>query len=173
MRPPEPLPRLARWLLGWRRLGERRAEVEGDLLDVYGSRCASHEPHLIAALASTLGVVALVLALMGLYGVTAFVTTQRTREIGVRIALGATQSEVFAMVVRQAMRPVVIGLAVGLGVTALGARLVMASVYGVSPTDPLAVGFAVGLLVVSATAASILPAERAAHLDPARVLRQS
>lgn len=129
-------------------------------------------PHAIAALASTLGVVALVLALMGLYGVTSFLVNQRTREIGLRMAIGATVTNVFVMVVRQAIRPVLMGLVVGLAAGLLAGRLLTATVYGVRATDPVAMGFAVSALVLSASVAAIMPARRAARLDPARVLRE-
>jgi predicted permease len=118
-----------------------------------------------------LGVVALLLALLGIYGVTAYAVAQRTREIGVRVALGAQRSHVIALVLRRGL--LLAGLGVMLGaLAAFGVtRLLGGLLYGVPPTDPLALGGAAALLALTALAASWIPAQRAARLDPVIALR--
>jgi predicted permease len=121
--------------------------------------------------AGTLGVVALLLALLGIYGVVSFSVAQRTREIGVRVALGADRWRVVGMVLRQGM--VLAGLGVGIGaLAAFGAtRLIANLLYGVPPTDTLAFSAAAALLALAALTASWLPARRAAAVDPVVALR--
>jgi predicted permease len=129
-------------------------------------------PRVVAGAVSALGAVALGLALMGLYGVTAFVARQRTREIGVRLAVGATMADVVRLLVADTMRPVVVGLGCGLGLALAASRLFAAGVYGLSPHDPMAIAAAVSVLMLSACAAVIVPARQAARVDPASVLRE-
>jgi len=118
-----------------------------------------------------LGVVALLLALLGIYGVTAFSVARRTREIGVRMALGAQRSHVLALVVRQGLVLAGIGVTVG-SLAALGAtRLIGNLLYGVPPTDVVAFGTAAALLAFAALAASWIPARRASRVDPVIALR--
>ncbi len=124
----------------------------------------------VTTLATTLGVVALVLAAVGIYGVVAYAVGRRVREIGVRIALGAAARDVVTLVLRQQMKPVAIGAAVGL-VAALAASRVLSSVlFGVSPTDGIALLAAVLVVGGVATLASLLPARRASRVDPNVVL---
>jgi putative ABC transport system permease protein len=129
-------------------------------------------PQRIALLVSGgLGVVALLLVLLGIYGVTAYAVTQRTREIGVRVALGAQRSHVLALVLRQGLGLAGIGVAAG-ALVALGAsRLIRGLLYGVGPTDVVALGGAAALLALAALVASWIPARRAARLDPVVALR--
>ena len=131
------------------------------------------EPRIMATLAGALAALALGLAIVGIYGVTTFVTGQRTREIGVRMALGASRGDMLRLLLRDSLRPVAIGLAVGAIVSLIGSRLIAVVLYGVGASDPLAFGSAVGVLLVSAAAAVFIPARRAARVDPAFVLRQS
>jgi putative ABC transport system permease protein len=114
---------------------------------------------------------ALVLAIVGLYGALSYVVAQRQREIGVRVALGAAARDIRRMVVRQGMRPVAIGLAGGVLLALVGGRLLESLLFGVPPTD--IVTFAIVLVVVSTSAlvACLLPASRAASVDPATTLR--
>jgi predicted permease len=129
-------------------------------------------PQRMAALVTAvLGFVGLLLAAVGLYGIVAYLVGQRTREIGVRMALGAGRRDVLRLVVGDGMRPVAVGVAIGL-VLALGAtRLMMSFLFGVSPLDAVSfVGGAVMLTAVALTA-SYLPARRAAATDPMRALR--
>jgi putative ABC transport system permease protein len=117
------------------------------------------------------GLMALALAAMGIYGVLNYSVSRRTREIGVRMALGATRREVIALVMREGFAMIVIGLALGLG-AALAVMRSMASVlYGVRPGDPLSYAIAVGVLVIVAVLATWLPARRATVVDPLTALR--
>ena len=121
--------------------------------------------------AGTLGGVALLLAVLGIYGVTAYAVTQRTREIGIRIALGAQRTTVLGLVLRQGMLLAGVGVLIGLG-AALGAtRALRALLYGVPPADVVAFGAASLLLLVAAVAASWFPARRAASVEPSVALR--
>jgi len=118
-----------------------------------------------------LGLVALLLVLIGIYGVTAFSVAQRTREIGVRVALGAQRSHVQAMVVRQGFVLVGIGVLLGSLAAFAATRLIRDLLYGVPPTDGVAFGAAAALLALAALFASWIPARRAARLDPVIALR--
>jgi ABC-type antimicrobial peptide transport system permease subunit len=124
-----------------------------------------------AWLLGVLGVVALVLAAVGLYSVIAYSITQRTHEIGIRVALGAKSSDVVGMVVRQGMGLTVVGLLVGVAVAAAVTRLVSGLLVNVSATDPLIFGGAAMFLAAVALAASYVPALRAMRIDPNTALR--
>ena len=115
--------------------------------------------------------VALLLTMGGLYGVLSYAVARRHREIGVRIALGATRAEVLGQVLREAMWLVATGLALGLAGAAGIEHLLASMVYGVRPGDPVIVVAACGLLVITSLAAAYLPAARAASVDPMQVLR--
>jgi predicted permease len=130
------------------------------------------EPRALSTLAGLLAAVAFVLALVGLYGVTAFITGQRRPEIGVRIALGAHGTDVMRLLMRDCLRPVLGGLAAGVLVAALGSRVLAGILYGISPADPLAFAGALIVLLTAAIVAVFVPARRAAAVDPAAVLRQ-
>jgi ABC-type antimicrobial peptide transport system permease subunit len=120
---------------------------------------------------SSVGVVAMVLASIGLYGVIAYAVARRTREIGIRMALGAQPSAVVAMVMKQGLGLAAVGVGTGT-VLALGAaRAVAGALYGVSFVDPVAWGAAIGTLLVVATIANVVPAHRASAVDPSRALR--
>jgi len=120
---------------------------------------------------STFAASALLLALVGVYGVIAFAVAQRTHEIGVRIALGAERGAVVAMVVRQGMTIALGGIAIGL-VAALGlTRFIASLLYDVTPTDPLTFAAAIGVLALTALAACCGPAIQAANLNPIVALR--
>jgi ABC-type antimicrobial peptide transport system permease subunit len=115
--------------------------------------------------------VALILGTIGIYGVISYIVSQRTREIGVRIALGAESGNVAAMVLRQGLTMAVVGVVVGV-VSAIGlTRLMSALLYGVSPTDPITFMATSISLVGIALLASYLPARRAAATDPVETLR--
>ncbi|HLJ76175.1 MAG TPA: FtsX-like permease family protein, partial [Acidobacteriaceae bacterium] len=129
------------------------------------------QQNMIANLTLLFGLVGLVLAAVGLYGVTAYGVEQRTSEIGVRMALGADRQRVVRMVLRGAFLQVGIGLAIGIP-AAIGAGYLIASqLFGVAPRDPLMLAIATVLLAVAAILAAILPAYRAANLDPVVALR--
>jgi predicted permease len=129
-------------------------------------------PQLLALYVSGgLGTVALLLALLGIYGVTAFSVSQRTREIGVRVALGAQRSHVLGLVLRQGVALAVVGVVMG-SLAAVGAtRLIASLLYGVPPTDVVAFGGAAIALGLAAVVASWVPARRAAGVDPIVALR--
>ena len=126
---------------------------------------------LIARLTGAFGVVAVMLACLGLYGVTAYSVTRRTREIGVRMAVGAAWPRVVVTVVRSAVVQVVIGAALGLPAALFAGRFLQARLFGISPYDPAALAAGVALLGLSAAIAALIPAGRAARMDPVRALR--
>src|SRR5216684_953267 len=125
----------------------------------------------VAGLASLFGIVALVLAAIGLYGVTAYTVAQRTNEIGIRMALGADRPKVMQLVLRGAFKRVLIGLLLGLPLAIGAGRLISAQLYGVSSWDPLALTVAAGALAICSFFAAIIPANRAASISPMNALR--
>jgi ABC-type lipoprotein release transport system permease subunit len=129
------------------------------------------QQNMIASLTWLFGAVGLVLAAVGLYGVTAYGVEQRRNEIGVRMALGADRGSVVAMVLRGAFWQVGIGLGIGIP-AAIGAGYLMASqLFGVTPWNPLLLAFATVLLGLAALVAAVIPARRAANIDPIQALR--
>jgi putative ABC transport system permease protein len=125
----------------------------------------------MTAMLATAAIVTLVLGAIGLYGVMAYVVTLRTRELGVRIALGAQPSAVAGMMTKQGLVLTAFGVAGGLGLFFVVARFLRSFLYGVATTDPLTLGGASLVLVAIATLASWIPARRAARVDPADALR--
>jgi ABC-type antimicrobial peptide transport system permease subunit len=115
--------------------------------------------------------VTLILGAVGLYGVLAYVVTLRTRELGIRMALGATPSAVATTMARYGVGLTGVGIAIGLGLFALIARFLRTMLFGVRTSDPIALGTAVMVLVAVALLATWLPARRAAGVDPASTLR--
>jgi predicted permease len=126
---------------------------------------------LIARLTGLFGLLALVLASVGLYGITAYSVVRRTGEIGVRMALGANRANVVMMVLRTALLLVGIGLALGIPTALLGGRLMRSQLYGVHAYDPLTLIVAVVALGASAAVAGFIPARRAASIEPMQALR--
>ena len=129
-------------------------------------------PQRIAAwVAGSVGTIGLLLAAFGLYGVMAFSVAQRTREIAIRMALGSSQEGVLWLVLRQAGRLTAIGTTVGAAL-AIGASLLLQSLLiGLTPVDPIAFGAAMSILAGVTMVASMVPARRAARMDPMRALR--
>jgi predicted lysophospholipase L1 biosynthesis ABC-type transport system permease subunit len=125
------------------------------------------------AVTGVLGVLGLVLAAVGLYGVLSFSAAQRSREIGVRLALGAMRGDVLRLVVGQGMRLVAWGMAAGLALALLATRALTPFLFGVSPLDPATFLVSGAILGGAALLASYLPARRAAGTDPAVSLRQT
>jgi ABC-type antimicrobial peptide transport system permease subunit len=125
----------------------------------------------VASLAGLFGIVALLLAAVGLYGVTAYMVAQRTNEIGIRMALGADRGNVVELVLRGAFRRVLVGLMIGLPLAVGAGRLISAQLYGVSFWDPLALSAAATALAICAFFAAIIPAGRAAAISPMKALR--
>jgi predicted permease len=122
-------------------------------------------------LLAAFGAVALALAVVGVYGVVSYVVSQRTREIGIRVALGASRGKVIRLVVLGAMRPVIAGLVVGASGAVFAARLLGTLLYQVKPGDPVVIAGIAGLLAVAGVAASLVPGARATRVDPITVLR--
>jgi ABC-type antimicrobial peptide transport system permease subunit len=125
----------------------------------------------VATLAGLFGVVALVLAAVGLYGVTAYTVAQRTNEFGIRMALGADALKVTRLVLRGAFTRVIVGLVLGVPLAVGAGRLLAAQLYGVSFWDPGALTIAAGSLALCAFVAAIIPARRAASISPIEALR--
>ncbi len=125
----------------------------------------------VASLAGLFGIVALLLAAVGVYGVTAYSVAQRTNEIGIRMALGANRARVIQLVLQGAFKRVVIGLVLGLPLAVGAGRLISAQLYGVSSWDPLALSVAASALAACALVATIIPATHAAAISPMDALR--
>jgi predicted permease len=125
----------------------------------------------VASLAGLFGIVALILAAVGLYGVTAYTVAQRTSEIGVRMALGADRASVIRLVLGGAFKRAGFGLLVGIPLAVGAGRLISSQLYGVADWDPLALSIATGALAVCAFFAAIMPASRAASIEPMKALR--
>jgi ABC-type antimicrobial peptide transport system permease subunit len=115
---------------------------------------------------------ALFLAALGIYGVLAYFVSQRGRELGIRLALGARPSALFRLVVGQGLRPVAAGVAIGLAGAVAGTSLLESLLFGVTPVDPVAYGVATVVLGAIALAACAVPALRATRVDPLAALRE-
>jgi hypothetical protein len=126
---------------------------------------------MLAALSSSLGALALLLSLIGLYGVMSFVVTRRTREIGIRLALGATGASAVGLVLRDAAAMIAAGMAIALPCIGALGKLVQSQLFGVTATDPATVASAMLLLGAASIAAALVPAWRAARLQPTDALR--
>jgi ABC-type antimicrobial peptide transport system permease subunit len=117
------------------------------------------------------GAMALALGVVGIYGVLAYVVTQRSREIGIRMALGAQRREVRKMFLRQGLALSAVGLGIGLVVALVVTRLMSSLLFGVAPTDVVTYVAAVGVILAAAALASYLPARRASAIDPVETLK--
>jgi predicted permease len=130
-----------------------------------------NQERLVSRLTGLFGLLALVLASVGLYGITAYSVARRTSEIGLRMALGANRQNVLTLVLRRALLLVALGLALGVPVALLGGRLMRSQLYGVSTYDPLTLGGAILVLSLFAALAGFIPARRAARIEPMTALR--
>ena len=119
----------------------------------------------------TIGIIGVVLAAIGVYGVLAYSVSQRTQEIGVRVALGAGRPQVLKLIVGQGLRLTAIGVIIGLALAALGTPLARSLLYNVSPFDPVTYGVSIVTLGVVALLATWLPARQATRVDPSISLR--
>ncbi|MEP6496203.1 MAG: FtsX-like permease family protein, partial [bacterium] len=128
-------------------------------------------PRLLTVLLGLFGVMGLILGALGIYGVLAYLVTQRTREIGVRVALGAQPRDVLGMVVGSGLRLAAVGVGVGFVGALLLTRFMQGVLYGVSANDPLTFGVVAAALLGVAALASWIPALRAARVDPLVALR--
>jgi ABC-type antimicrobial peptide transport system permease subunit len=129
------------------------------------------DERLIARLTSLFGLLALLLAAIGLYGVTAYTVARRTPEIGIRMALGAARSRVIGTVMRGAMLQAVAGLAIGIPVAIFCVRYVKSQLYEITSVNVPVMTIAIGVLALAAAIAAIIPARRAASIDPVKALR--
>lgn len=129
------------------------------------------QERLIARLAALFGLLTLVIASVGLYGITSYQVTRRTGEIGLRMALGADRNRVVAMVMRGALMQVAIGLLIGIPIALVAARSMADQLYLVKSYDPLSLATAIAVLFVSAAVAGFIPGRRAATIDPMQALR--
>jgi hypothetical protein len=139
-------------------------------LDDQVNRSLSTE-RLLAALSGSFGALALILSLIGLYGVMSFVVTRRTREIGIRLALGATRASALRLVLRDAVTMIAAGVALALPCVAALGKLVQSQLFGVTATDPATIAAAALVLAAGALAAAFMPAWRASNVSPTDALR--
>jgi len=130
-----------------------------------------NQDRLIAWLTELFGLLALILACVGLYGVTAYSVARRTSEIGIRMTLGANRASVLRLVLQGALIQLALGLVVGIPVAFAGGRLLSSQLYGVKTHDPMVLGLAAAVLAASALAAGFVPARRAASIEPMQALR--
>jgi putative ABC transport system permease protein len=129
------------------------------------------QPRFLSVVLSAFGGTALLLASLGVFGVISYNVRQRTREIGVRMALGANRSAVLRMFLKRAMSQIVVGLVAGLVLALISGRLLAGVLYGVTPSDPIALTAAVAVLALVALLAALLPARKATLVDPVIALR--
>jgi predicted permease len=130
------------------------------------------QPRLVALLSAFFGFLALLLAIVGLYGVIAYMAARRRGEIGIRMALGAAQRTVTWLVLRDAVIMLTVGSALGIAASLAAARFVKSLLFGVQPTDPVTLALAAAVLGISAALAAYVPARRAAKMDPMAALRE-
>ena len=119
----------------------------------------------------TLGLAGTFVAVIGLYGVRSYLISRRTREFGVRMAIGASPADVLGLVLRESLAITAVGLAIGLGLAMLLGWGLRGAIHEISPLDPLALGTATGILAIASLAASLVPARRAANVLPLTALR--
>ena len=129
------------------------------------------QERLLAKLSAFFGGLALLLASVGLYGVLSYSIARRTNEIGIRMALGAQQSSVLVMVVRETAVMILVGIAIGVSLAFALTRLLSSQLYGLKATDPITVAMAGAVLAAVAMLAGYLPARRASQVDPLEALR--
>jgi predicted lysophospholipase L1 biosynthesis ABC-type transport system permease subunit len=132
---------------------------------------AVSKPRFHLVLVASFAVLALALAAVGIYGVIAYLVSRRTREIGIRMALGARRGDVLRLVLGEGLRPVVLGVLAGAVVSAGTVRLLRTLLFGIAPLDPISFALAAMTMIVAATVAALLPARRAATIDPLVALR--
>jgi ABC-type antimicrobial peptide transport system permease subunit len=145
---------------------------------VYGTRTLERQvgqslrrERLVATMTATFGALATLVAVVGLYGVMSYTVARRTREIGLRMALGARPGNILWMIVREVLVIAAAGIGIALPAARWLGRLVATQLYGVVPIDPLAIGAAILLLTAVAVLAGLVPSLRASRIDPTRALR--
>jgi ABC-type antimicrobial peptide transport system permease subunit len=142
------------------------AHVIDDLIDEQ-----NRQPRLIARLCTIFGLIALLLAATGLYGVLTYSVARRSNEIGIRMALGAGRGSVIGMVLEETAIMIAVGMAVGILAIVALTRLIGNQLYGLSAIDPATIGAAVGILALTALIAGYIPAARASRVNPVVALR--
>ena len=172
---------LARTATGARSANEIRAalaSLDPDLPIVASETLAQRQTgpiqlqlRVAASVAASVGLIGLLIAAVGIYGVTAYSVARRTREIGIRIAMGAERADVVTMVLGQGMRLVAIGSAIGLSLAALASRLLVRLLFGLPALDPVTFGGATLLFAAIGVAACYVPARHATRIDPMEALR--
>jgi macrolide transport system ATP-binding/permease protein len=130
-----------------------------------------NQSRLVARITGLFGILALILASVGLYGVMSYFVTRRTSEIGIRMALGATRKSVIALIMRGAMWQILFGLALGIPAALLAGHYMASQLYQMSGSDPWALSGATLVLVICAAVAGFIPAHRAASVEPVEALR--
>jgi hypothetical protein len=154
------------------KFAEKHPEIAIDLHDFQGQiRSGLVRERLMAVLSGFFGVLAALLATVGLYGVISYIVAMRQKEIGIRMALGAQRSQVVGLVMRQAGWMLITGVVIGIGLALLAGSSASSLLFGLKPYDPVTLAGAVVLLTVIAACASFVPARRAAGLDPMIALR--
>jgi predicted permease len=142
------------------------AHAIDDLIDTQNKR-----PRLIARLCSIFGLIALLLAATGLYGVLSYSVARRSNEIGIRMALGAGRGSVVSLVLKETCVMIAVGMIAGIVATIALTRLIASRLYGLSATDPFTIAVALGILAVTALVAGYIPAARASRVNPVVALR--
>jgi predicted permease len=157
------------------RAAVKRIDADLPLIDIRTQQqqidATMQEERIFASLTVGFGILALALACVGIYGIMTYTVTQRTNEIGIRLALGAQRARVRAMVLRESSMMAVIGVFAGLAVALALSRLVKSMLFGLQPHDPLSLGSAALLLLAVALTAAWIPAARASHIEPMEALR--
>jgi hypothetical protein len=156
-----------------RTLMEINSNLAMERFETFDAQIAGRFTHeqMLSTLMTLFGGLALLLATVGLYGVTSYTVARRTSEIGIRMALGADRSGVVAMILRSALLQTLLGLAIGVPVAFYGVTLVKSQLYELTTVSSSALAVAVGILLAAACVAGVVPARRAASVDPVRALR--
>ena len=156
-----------------RTLMEINPNLAMERFETFDAQIAGRFTHeqMLSTLMTLFGGLALLLATVGLYGVTSYTVARRTSEIGIRMALGADRSGVVAMILRSALLQTLLGLAIGVPVAFYGVTLVKSQLYELTTVSSSALAVAVGILLAAACVAGVIPARRAASVDPVRALR--
>jgi ABC-type antimicrobial peptide transport system permease subunit len=129
-------------------------------------------PRLMAQLLTVFAILALLLSTIGTYGVLSYMVTERRREIGIRVALGASRQSVMRMILGQGLSLTLAGAAIGLVIAIAGGRLIASLLFGVSPTDPITIGGVIALIATVALVACFVPGHAATRVDPMVALRE-
>jgi ABC-type antimicrobial peptide transport system permease subunit len=127
---------------------------------------------LMATLSGFFGVLAAILAMVGIYGIISYMVVRRRSEIGVRIALGANKGDILRLILREAVALLAAGLVTGTALAVASGSAAQAMLFGLKPTDPLTLALSIASLTIVAVAASVLPVARAVAVDPMQVLRE-